>query len=125
MAGVNPEEHSVRTLELSAFSGIREANREFLDTAIPTIEQFHGDIQGSQTNVILTDAKGIVLYSLGVGTGFSEHPACGVSGIDIREQVDGTTAFGLCLAENMRGYVTGAPHYKSVFDKMMRTEAPH
>lgn len=123
-AGADPDQHGVHILEPSAFAAVREANSDFLEIAIPTVNQFLNDIQGSQTNVILTDAKGIVLYSIGYGTGFGERPACSIAGFDISEQVDGTTAMGLCLAEKKAVYVTGAEHYKSIFDNWHCTAAP-
>ena len=123
-AGVDPQQHSVHILEPPAFAAIREANSDLLEIAVPTVNQFLKDIHGSQTNVILTDAEGTVLYSVGHGTGFGERPACSIAGFNISEQVDGTTAMGLCLAEKKAVYVTGAEHYKSIFDNWHCTAAP-
>lgn len=106
------------------FKRICRENSALLDVAIPAIDNFYENIRGSDTNMILTDSAGIILYSRGVGTGFGDQPACSVRGLDIGEGVDGTTAMNLCLAEREAVSVTGAEHYKSMFDNWHCSAAP-
>ncbi len=123
-AGVEKNSETLSLLSLKELEKVRKNNSILLETAISNIDFFHENIRDSLTNIILTDANGIVLYSKGTATGFDGHPSVPICGVDVSEKCDGTTAMGICLIEKRAVYVTGSEHYKSVFDNWHCTTAP-
>lgn len=121
---VDPHTKAIRMLTLEELQKVRNANATLLETTIPNIDLFYNSIRDSLTNIIVTDANGIVLYSKGAGTGFDNQPSMAICGFDVSETYDGTTAMGLCLVEKQAVYVTGSEHYKSIFDNWHCTAAP-
>ena len=123
-AGVDETEVAIHMLSKEAFRQVREKNAALLETALPVIDILYSTIIHSQTNMLITDANAVILYSKGVGTGFSAAPACAMRGFDAGETSEGTTAMGLCISERRAVYVTGYEHYKKVYRDWHCTAAP-
>ncbi len=123
-ANANPNNNSYKLLKPEELQKIREQNTSLLETAIPTIEIFFEHIQNSLTNLILTDSTGVVLCSMGGGTGFGGNEATSMIGFYTSEAYEGTNSMGLCLEEKQVVSVIGAEHYKSIFDDWYCTSAP-
>ncbi|MGY2052476.1 sigma-54-dependent Fis family transcriptional regulator [Methylobacterium sp. JK268] len=78
----------------------------------PEIEALHADAQATDCLVILTDAEGLVLDTLG-STGFAGRAAQVAlrPGVPWSEAVTGTNAIGTALIERRAVEVRGAEHY--------------
>ncbi len=122
--GVDPQATTSRLTPPAEFQALCQKNKALLDIAIPAVNTFYENIRGSDTNMLLTDISGVVLYSRGDGSGFSGYPSCALRGLDGCCQIEGTTAMNLCLSEGHPVSVTGAEHYKSMFDNWHCSAAP-
>lgn len=91
---------------------IRERNDALRRLCRPEIEALHADAEATDSIVILADAGGIVLDTVG-NAGFAERAAQVLlrPGVPWCEAAAGTNAIGTALAEQRPAEVRGAEHY--------------
>lgn len=90
----------------------REENKEFLEVALPIIQNIFEFIKGSGFVVALADCEGVLLRVLGdeEGLEFTKR-ANFIEGAKWSEDVMGTNAVGLCLIEKKPVQVYGYEHF--------------
>ena len=111
-------------LNSSDFQAILKKNEFFVNTAAQIMEELLENILPSKSCIILTDADGVYLLTIGAGEGFGRGTTCPLRGLISRETVDGTTSMGICLEERTAVCVLGCEHYNSLFDGWSCAAAP-
>ncbi|MFU2208230.1 sigma-54-dependent Fis family transcriptional regulator [Solidesulfovibrio sp. C21] len=106
------------------FHTIIKKNEFFVTIAARIMDELLENILPSKSCIILTDADGVYLHTIGAGEGFGRGTTCPLRGLISRETVDGTTAMGLCLEEKAPVCVLGCEHYNSHFDGWSCAAAP-
>ncbi len=100
-------------------------NSEFLlSTAKPIMEELFENIHPTANSIILTDAGGVFLHTIGEGLGFGRGSTCALRGLLSGESIEGTTAMGVCLVEQEPTCVLGCEHYNPYFDGWSCAAAP-
>jgi transcriptional regulator of acetoin/glycerol metabolism len=91
---------------------MRERNSQLMAHALPVMETLYQQIANTQSMVVLSDAGGFVLHSLGDAEflGRAERVAL-APGVDWSEPAKGTNAIGTALAEQAPVVVHGPQHY--------------
>lgn len=104
----------IEPVEHHALEQIRDKSSRLLIQARPEIENLHAQILGTQSMVILTDATGTILYTLGDPGFISKAERVALQpGVSWREEYTGTNAIGTALVEKSPILVLGAEHYFS------------
>ena len=111
-------------LNHAEFQTIVKKNDFFVKTATQIMDELLENILPSKSCIILTNADGVYLHTIGAGEGFGRGTTCALRGLISRESVDGTTAMGLCLEERAPVCVLGCEHYNSHFDGWSCAAAP-
>jgi len=111
-------------LDHHEFQTIIKKNEFFVTIAARIMDELLENILPSKSCIILTDADGVYLHTIGAGEGFGRGTTCPLRGLISRETVDGTTAMGLCLEEKAPVCVLGCEHYNSHFDGWSCAAAP-
>jgi len=89
-----------------------EENRFLYQHAAPIMETLYQQIANTQSMVLLTTRKGLVLHSLGDADFLEKASLVALRpGVDWSEQSKGTNAIGTALAEEHPVVVHGAQHY--------------
>ena len=100
-------------------------NFDLLSVARPIMEDIYQYVEGTQTNIFLTNSAGYVLEAIGdagvIDNGI--HPSS-LQGISLSEAKVGTNAFGLCLIERVPFSVHGAEHFLLAFHHFADASAP-
>ncbi len=108
---LNLQNEPLTQLELNA---IKEKNSRLLHQARPEMENLQVQILGTQSMVILTDAHGTILHTLGDADFISRAQRVSLQpGVSWSEQNTGTNAIGTALIEQAPVFVMGAEHYVS------------
>ncbi|MFZ5510554.1 MAG: sigma-54-dependent Fis family transcriptional regulator [Pseudomonadota bacterium] len=91
---------------------MRSRNSQLMANALPVMETLYQQIANTQSMVVLSDAGGYVLHSLGDAEflGRAERVAL-APGVDWSEPAKGTNAIGTALAEQAPVVVHGPQHY--------------
>ncbi|MEW5887882.1 MAG: GAF domain-containing protein [Pseudomonadota bacterium] len=91
---------------------MRDRNSQLMAHALPVMETLYQQIANTQSMVVLSDAGGYVLHSLGDAEflGRAERVAL-APGVDWSEPAKGTNAIGTALAEQAPVVVHGPQHY--------------
>lgn len=113
-AGLSPTGRTTGVPYASArqLARAREQSRELLDLARPVMEFLFEQTRGTDSLILLADADGMLLESLG-DVGFVERAERVAlrPGASWHEQWRGTNAIGTCLAESRPMVVHGGQHY--------------
>jgi hypothetical protein len=84
----------------SALSGQVERNRMLCSHALPAMETLYQQIANTHNMVLLTDADGVILHSLGDADFLAKANRVGLApGVDWSEARRGTNAIGTAIAE--------------------------
>ncbi|MDP4299645.1 sigma-54-dependent Fis family transcriptional regulator [Leptothrix discophora] len=90
----------------------RERNHRLYTHAAPVMEMLHDQIVESQSMVVLTDATGVILHSIGVDDFLSRANKVALApGANWSEQYKGTNAVGTALIEERPVLVHADEHY--------------
>ena len=114
---------SVR-LTSKELEAILERNKFFVSTAQPIMEELLENIHPTSNSIILTDASGVFLLTMGDGRGFGRGATCALRGLLSGESIEGTTSMGICLVEKEPTCVLGCEHYNPFFDGWSCAAAP-
>lgn len=91
---------------------MRDRNTELILHALPVMETLHHQIANTQSMVVLADATGYLLHSLGDPEFLSRADRVALApGVEWSEVSKGTNAIGTALAEQGPVVVHGAQHY--------------
>jgi len=89
-----------------------ERSQSLFTHALPVMETLYGQIVNTQSMVILTDAAGLILHSLGDDDFLTQADKVALRpGAVWSEASRGTNAIGTALAENKATLVHGAEHF--------------
>ncbi|WP_434034123.1 sigma-54-dependent Fis family transcriptional regulator [Cupriavidus sp. a3] len=89
-----------------------ERSQSLFTYALPVMETLYDQIVNTQSMVILTDADGLILHSLGDDDFLARADKVALrAGADWSEASRGTNAIGTALAENRATLVHGADHF--------------
>ncbi|TDF59552.1 sigma-54-dependent Fis family transcriptional regulator [Cupriavidus sp. L7L] len=89
-----------------------ERSQSLFTYALPVMETLYDQIVNTQSMVILTDANGLILHSLGDDDFLARADKVALrAGADWSEASRGTNAIGTALAENRATLVHGADHF--------------
>lgn len=119
------ENSNIPTITSKELEGLTEKNRNLLVQSFPVMENLYEQIQDTSSMVILADATGVVLHSLG-DTDFVDR-ARKVSlqpGGIWSEQFRGTNAIGTALVEQLPVLVHSSEHYVTSNDFLTCSAAP-
>lgn len=91
---------------------MRQRNIALINHALPIMETLYEQIANTQSMVVLSDATGYILHSLGDDDFLARAQRVALSpGVEWSEGTRGTNAIGTALAEKTPVVVHGAQHY--------------
>ena len=112
---VEMEQGSLPNLSNSDLAGLTEQNRTFLDQSLPVMENLYEQIQNTSSMVVLANATGVILHSLGDGDFMDRARKVSlVPGGVWSESLRGTNAIGTALAEQAPVVVHSFEHVASL-----------
>jgi len=114
----------VAKISAETFQAVLERHALLVETSIRIMEELLENILPSKSCIILTDADGVFLHTVGEGECYGSGACCPMRGIICRESVDGTTSMGLCLEEKAAVCVLGCEHYNPYYDGWSCASAP-
>lgn len=106
------------------FKDILKNNKFVVNTASRIMEELLDNILPSKSCIILTDANGVFLHTVGDAEGYGRGGCCPSRGLVSREAIEGTTSMGVCLEEHIPVCVLGYEHYNPHFDGWSCASAP-
>jgi sigma-54 dependent transcriptional regulator, acetoin dehydrogenase operon transcriptional activator AcoR len=91
-----------------------DRHKQLIDHALPVMETLYEQIVDSHSMVVLTNADGLILHSLGDGEALGRAESVALMpGVEWSEQAKGTNAIGTALVEERALVVHGYQHYFS------------
>lgn len=91
---------------------MRQRNKALVDHALPIMETLYEQIANTQSMVVLSDATGYILHSLGDDDFLAKAQRVALSpGVEWSEDSRGTNAIGTALAEKSPVVVHAAQHF--------------
>lgn len=96
----------------SDLSVARERNQRLFSHAAPVMEMLFEQIAGTESMIVLTDAQGTILHSVGDNEFLARADKVALSpGVNWAEQSKGTNAIGTALFEERPTLVHGGEHF--------------
>jgi transcriptional regulator of acetoin/glycerol metabolism len=114
----------VANISQTEFQAVLNRHEFFVNTASQIMEELLENILPSKSCIVLTDADGVFLHTIGDGEGYGRGSCCLLRGLVSRETIDGTTSMGICLEEQIPVCVLGCEHYNPHFDGWSCAAAP-
>ena len=123
----------LRAHELPDFAGIgksdlqllHEQNQTLMRHATPVMETLHAQIIDTESMIVLTDASGLVLHSLGDDSFSLRAAHIGLRpGVNWSEQQKGTNAVGTAIFEELPTVVHGSQHFLEANQFLTCSAAP-
>jgi len=112
-------------LSLSALSALVEQNRMLYSHAVPAMETLYQQIANTHNSVLLTDARGVILHSLGDADFLEKANRVALTpGVNWSEESKGTNAIGTALAEQAPTTVHADQHYLTANHFLTCSAAP-
>jgi transcriptional regulator of acetoin/glycerol metabolism len=109
----------------SALSALVEQNRMLYSHAVPAMETLYQQIANTHNSVLLTDARGVILHSLGDADFLEKANRVALTpGVDWSEQSKGTNAIGTAIAEQAPAAVHADQHYLTANHFLTCSAAP-
>ncbi|MDF1485276.1 sigma-54-dependent Fis family transcriptional regulator [Ramlibacter sp. H39-3-26] len=106
------ESADLHPVQAGVFSEVLERNRTLCTHALPVMETLYGQIMGTQSMVLLTDAAGTILHALGDDDFLPRADRVALRpGVGWSEQSKGTNAIGTALACGAPLQVHAGQHY--------------
>ncbi|HET9579422.1 MAG TPA: GAF domain-containing protein [Usitatibacter sp.] len=122
-AGLDPDgPAAVRRVSASELRERRERHSTLLEAAEPLVLALHGSLGGTTTVSYITDAAGIVLWSVGDPLQLAQFSLS--PGFDWSEASMGTNGAGTALVTSRPVVVAGVQHFKTAFQNCTCTAAP-
>ncbi|HSF47429.1 MAG TPA: sigma-54-dependent Fis family transcriptional regulator [Burkholderiales bacterium] len=119
------EKQNCDPLSVGALSAIREQNQMLVAHAEPIMETLREQIQNTCSMVILTDASGLILRSMGDADFIKRAKRVALqTGVSWDENKNGTNAIGTSLAEKRPVFVHGGHHYIAANTLLTCSAAP-
>ena len=110
--GINPLElQKPEAISDEVLEDIKNSNKILIDTAAVFIEMLIASLKGSEFIIAITDDQGIILMSRGYADADSSNEFY-LPGIQLCEEIYGTTAIGLVLKNKKPYQVVAAEHYR-------------
>ncbi|HEX8784591.1 MAG TPA: sigma-54-dependent Fis family transcriptional regulator [Telluria sp.] len=112
-------------LTASGLAGLVERNRTLYSHALPAMETLYQQIANTHNMVLLTDAQGVILHSLGDADFLEKANRVALApGVDWSEARRGTNAIGTAIAEQAPATVHANQHYLSANHFLTCSAAP-
>jgi transcriptional regulator of acetoin/glycerol metabolism len=112
-------------LSVSALSALVEQNRMLYSHALPAMETLYQQIANTHNSVLLTDACGVILHSLGDADFLEKANRVALTpGVDWSEESKGTNAIGTAIAEQTATTVHAEQHYLTANHFLTCSAAP-
>jgi sigma-54 dependent transcriptional regulator, acetoin dehydrogenase operon transcriptional activator AcoR len=112
-------------LSVSALSALVEQNRMLYSHALPAMETLYQQIANTHNSVLLTDARGVILHSLGDADFLEKADRVALTpGVDWSEESKGTNAIGTAIAEQSATTVHAEQHYLTANHFLTCSAAP-
>ncbi|MGO4479911.1 sigma-54-dependent Fis family transcriptional regulator [Massilia sp. 2TAF26] len=112
-------------LSVSALSALGEQNRMLYSHALPAMETLYQQIANTHNTVLLTDARGVILHSLGDADFMEKANRVALTpGVDWSEESKGTNAIGTTIAEQAPTIVHADQHYLTANHFLTCSAAP-
>ena len=109
----------------SALSALVEQNRMLYSHALPAMETLYQQIANTHHTVLLTDARGVILHSLGDADFLAKASRVALTpGVDWSEESKGTNAIGTAIAEQAPTTVHADQHYLTANHFLTCSAAP-
>jgi len=119
------ENCSIPTIQRKELVGLTEKNRSLLVQSYPVMENLYEQIHDSSSMVILADASGVVLHSLGDPTFVNRARKVALQPGGIwSEQLRGTNAIGTALVEQKPIVVHSSEHFVQSNDFLTCSASP-
>jgi transcriptional regulator of acetoin/glycerol metabolism len=107
------------------FERVLEQNHTLCTYALPVMDSLHEQIVNTHSMVVLTDANGLVLHSLGDDDFLQKAEKLAMKpGVAWSEQSMGTNAIGTAIAEGLPTLVHAGEHYLSANHSLTCSAAP-
>lgn len=110
----------------SALSAALARNRRLLEAAQLDLQQLEATLAGTASRLMLTDAAGVIVH-VSRGTGDPQQKVLDVAtrmGVNLAEEVLGTTAPGIVVQTGMACTVQGCEHFYDMFGSVRCAAAP-
>lgn len=110
----------------SALSAVLARNRPLLDAAHGDLQQLEATLAGTASRLMLTDAAGVIVH-VSRGSGDPQQKVLDVAtrvGVNLAEDVLGTTAPGIVVQTGMACTVQGCEHFYDLFGGVRCAAAP-
>jgi transcriptional regulator of acetoin/glycerol metabolism len=112
-------------LSVAALSALVEQNRMLHSHALPAMETLYQQIANTHNSVLLTDARGVILHSLGDADFLEKANRVALTpGVDWSEASKGTNAIGTAIAEQAATTVHADQHYLTANHFLTCSAAP-
>ncbi len=109
----------------SALTALVERNRMLYSHALPAMETLYQQIVNTHNMVLLTDADGVILHSLGDADFLAKANRVALApGVDWSEARRGTNAIGTAIAEQAPATVHASQHYLTANHFLTCSAAP-
>ncbi|MBA84648.1 GAF domain-containing protein [Thalassobius sp. S69A] len=124
--GLDPRnKRAPERVEMTEVLKRRDAMGDFLELAVPQIDQLFRMVGSTGCCVLLTDAEGVVLQERCSDSDRAVFQSWGLwSGAIWSEQAEGTNGIGTCLAENRQVIIHRDEHFHSRNTAMSCMDAP-
>ena len=104
---------------------VRERNQRLYSHAAPLMEMLHEQIAGTESMVVLCDATGVILHSVGDADFLARASQVALQpGVNWSEQAKGTNAIGTALVEEVPVLVHADEHYMHANQFLTCSAAP-
>lgn len=110
----------------SALSAALARNRRLLEAAHGDLQQLEATLAGTASRLMLTDAAGVIVH-VSRGTGDPQQKVLDAAsrvGVNLAEEVLGTTAPGIVVQTGMACTVQACEHYYDLFGHLRCAAAP-
>lgn len=126
MFGLQPHQApDLRRIEGQRLHELQQRNARLCAQALPLMEMLHEQLSHSQSMVLLTDASGVVLHSLGDPGFLARAQQIALApGAQWAEATQGTNAVGTTLMTEKPTLVNGAEHYLRSLQFLTCSAAP-
>ena len=122
---VNRQAREIPVVSAGALAGFRERSRRLIRHSEPVMEQLYEQISGTSSVVVLTDATGVVLHSVGDPDFVEKAQQVTLQPGGIwTEEANGTNAIGTALVEQVPVSVHSTEHFIDINQFLTCSAAP-
>jgi len=122
---VDRKPREIPTVSSATLKGLRERSSQLIAHSEPVMAQLHGQISGTSSVVVLTNATGVVLHSIGDPDFLAKaHLVALKPGGLWTEEANGTNAIGTALVERTPVSVQSGEHFIEINQFLTCSAAP-